>query len=286
MKKYLFILTLVICQFSFSEEIKIMAWNIFMVPPIIFKSCQTERASLIANYIKAQNPDILVLEESFMKETRAIINDSLKILYPYQSAITKRGPMKMNSGVWIFSKYPIEKEAFITYKKKRSSDIFAKKGATFVQLKIGDKQIQVIGTHTQSLVKNVSTREKQFIQLKKELLDPNLKDSIPQFIIGDLNCNFYDTTAYKKMLQLLETLPVSFSGEKYSWNGQENDLAYKFSEHSLETLDYILLRTRHENSAEIESTEILKSRNESCYCKHKFYNYSDHHPIISTIKLK
>lgn len=55
-----------------------MAWNIFMVPPMVFKSCQTDRASLIAAYVKNQNPDVLVLEETFMKSVRAIINDSLK----------------------------------------------------------------------------------------------------------------------------------------------------------------------------------------------------------------
>ncbi|HUM52524.1 MAG TPA: sphingomyelin phosphodiesterase [Chitinophagales bacterium] len=263
-----------------------MAWNIFMVPPMIFKSCQTERAFLIADYIKIQNPDILVLEETFMKSTRSIISDSLKMIYPFQSSITKPGFFKTNSGVWIFSKFPIQKQAFITYKNKTSSDVFAKKGATFIQLEILNKKIQIIGTHTQSLNKNVTKRFKQFNQLKKKMLDIYMDDSIPQFIIGDLNSNYYDTTEYNAMIQTLETLPVSFTGEKYSWNGLQNDLANKFSEHSLETLDYILLRKQHVSKAEIISTEILKPTKDTCFCKYKFQNLSDHHPIISTIKLK
>ena len=285
MNKIVFIFLFLSFQSSF-QEIKIMAWNIFMVPPMIFKSCQTERAYLIAEYIKVQNPDILVLEETFMKSTRNIINDSLKMIYPFQSSITKPGFFKTNSGVWILSKYPIERQAFITYKNKTSSDVFAKKGATFLQLDILNKKIQIIGTHTQSLNKNVFVRFKQFKQLKTKLLDVYIDDTIPQFIIGDLNSNYYDSVEYNAMIQTLETLPVSFNGEKFSWNGLENDLANKFSEHSLETLDYILLRKQHENIAEIISTEILKPTKDTCFCKYKFQNLSDHHPIISTIKLK
>jgi len=257
-----------------------------MVPPMIFKSCQTERAFLIADYIKKVNPDILVLEETFMKSTRKIINDSLKQLYPFESSITKGGFMKTNSGVWILSKYPIQKQAFITYKNKTSSDVFAKKGATFLELEIQNKKIQIIGTHTQSLNKNRVVRAKQFRQLKGNMCDTYFCDSIPQFIIGDLNCNYYDTSEYNDMIRELESLPVTFTGEKHSWNGLDNDLAFKFSEHSLETLDYILLSNKHVNRAEIVSTEILRPKNDSCYCKYKFQSLSDHHPIVSVIKLK
>lgn len=126
----------------------------------------------------------------------------------------------------------------------------------------------------------------QFLQLKNKLLDKYINDSIPQFIVGDLNCDFYDTTEYNSMIHTLETLPVSFTGEKYSWNGLENDLAYKFSEHILETLDYILLRKQHQNIAKIKSTEILKSYSDTCICNKKFHYLSDHYPVISTIQLK
>lgn len=288
MKKLTSVLLFLIFNFSFtfSQEIKIATWNTFMVPPIIFKSCQTERAYLIADYIEKLNPDIMVLNETFMKSTRNIMYQKLKGIYPYQSNITKKGLLKTNSGVWIFSKYPILKQDFIKYKKKKSSDIFAKKGAVFLELNVQNKLIQIIGTHTQSLVKNRTTRAKQFVQLKNDLLDKYFSDSIPQFIIGDLNCNFYDTSEYHSMLKILETLPVSFIGEKHSWNGLENDLAYKFSEHSLETLDYILLREKNKDFAEITSTEILKPYSDSCICNKNFHNLSDHHPVVSTIELK
>ena len=263
-----------------------MSWNVFMVPPLIFKSCQTDRAFLIADYIKKANPDIIVLNETFMKSTSKIIKDSLQQIYPYQSIITKKGFCKTNSGVWIFSKFSLKNQHFIKYKKKKGSDIFAKKGAVYVEIELPNKTIQIIGTHMQSLTKHVSTRFKQFHQLKTKVLDVYLNDSIPQFIIGDLNSNYYDSVEYNNMIETLETLPVSYTGEKYSWNGLENDLAFKFSEHTLETLDYILLRKQHEELAEIKPIEILKPTKDTCFCKYYFKNLSDHHPIISTIKLK
>lgn len=288
MKKQVLILALLLvqCVVIFSQELKIMAWNIFMVPPVIFKSCQTERAFLIADYIKNINPDIIVLEEAFMKETRTIIYDSLRQVFPYQSAVTKKGLLKANSGIWIFSKYPLDRQDFITYRKKKGSDIFARKGATFTELKVNNKKIQIIGTHTQSLPKYKQTRMVQFQQLKTEVLEKYMTDSVPQFIIGDLNSNYYDTTEYKEMLQLLDVLPASFSGEKYSWNGLENDLAFKFSEHTLETLDYTLLRKQHAAIAEISTSEVLKPYENTCFCKSKFNYLSDHHPVLSTVHLK
>jgi hypothetical protein len=194
--------------------------------------------------------------------------------------------MKANSGVWIFSKYPIGKQDFITYNKKKGSDIFARKGATYLELSVYDKKIQIVGSHTQSLTKHISTRTTQFCQLKSEMMDKYFQDSVPQFIIGDLNCNYYDSDEYCKMIDLLDVNHAVFSGEKYSWNGLENDLANKFSEHTLELLDYIFLRNQQQQHAEIISTSILKPYSDSCICDKKFHNLSDHHPVLSTILLK
>ncbi len=263
-----------------------MTWNIFMIPPVVFKSCQTQRAFLIGDYIKRINPDVIVLEESFMNSVREIIKNKLGSIYKYQSDIRKSGLLKMNSGVWILSKYPIAKQDFITYKKKKGSDIFAKKGAAFVEIDVNKKKIQIIGTHAQSLVKYKTTRAVQFHQIRDKMADKYYCDSISQFIIGDLNCNYYDTSEYNNMLQILDVNANSYSGEKYSWNGMENDLAYKFSEHTLETLDYILLRKEHTTFAETGSSEILKPVMDSCYCSGNFKYLSDHNPVLSTVILK
>ena len=32
--------------------------------------------------------------------------------------------------------------------------------------------------------------------IEKQLLDKYYQDTIPQFVVGDLNCNYYDTSEY------------------------------------------------------------------------------------------
>lgn len=279
---YLFLTTFVAIA---ADSLKILSWNVFMVPPVIFRSCQQDRAFLIGDYIKVQQPDIIILEETFMKKTRNILQSELQELYPFQSDITKKGALKSNSGVWILSKYPIVKQDFITYKDYAGSDRFSKKGATFAEINIHDKPIQVIGTHTQSQEKYRSVRELQFQQLKSGLADKHFSPDIPQFIIGDLNADFYDTAAYSKMLSIFDASPVRYSGEKYSWDGIDNDLAHRFFEHIQQTLDYIILRKDHETWAKIMETEILKPTKDCCFCRKAYFNLSDHNPIISTIHL-
>ena len=269
-----------------AQEIKIMTWNIFMVPPFVFKSCQTERSYLIADYVKNINPDIIVFNETFMSSARSILYDKLKSNYPYQSDITKSGVLKSNSGVWIFSKFPIAKQDFVAYKKKKGSDLFAIKGARFIEVNVNNKKIQLIGTHMQSMLKFKSTRVLQYHQLKNEMADKHFDYAVPQFIVGDLNCNYYDSTECNLMHQLLDVSPSPYTGEKYSWNGMQNDLAYKFFGHDLETLDYVLLRKPSGQMANITSTKILNPYSDSCVCNKNFHNLSDHHPVISTVELK
>ena len=272
----------------FSQEIKIMSWNTFMMPPFIYKSCQAERALLQSEFIIKQNPDIVILNETFIKSARNIFLNNLKQLYPYQSKITKNGFFKSNSGVWVFSKYPLTNQQFMKFKNRKGNDIFAKKGAVFVEATLPHSSIQLIATHTQSDYKHRYTREKQFAQIKLKLADKYLKDSVPQFIIGDLNCNYYDSLSYHNMLHLLDVLPVNFLGNKYSWDGKENDLAYTFykTANIRETLDYILLRIENAANANILSATILNTKQDSCFCNRKFFNLSDHYPILSTILLK
>lgn len=288
MKRFLILFHfLLYCLFATAADaLKILSWNIFMVPPVIFRSCQQERAEMIGDYILSQQPDIIILEETFMKKTRATLNTRLQESYPFQSDITQKGFIKSNSGVWILSKYPIINQDFITYKEISGSDRFSKKGATFAEINIHGAPVQIIGTHTQSQEKYRSVRELQFQQLKSEMADKHFNPGIPQFYVGDMNADFYDTTAYNSMLSILDATPVHYSGEKYSWDGINNDLAYKFFEHIQQTLDYILLRRGQQTSAKITNTEILKPTKDCCFCKKAYFNLSDHHPIVSTVYLQ
>ncbi len=286
MSKYIIYILFLLSTSARAQEIKILSWNIFMIPPIIFKSCQQERATFISNYINIQNPDVVVLEEAFIKSINQILVDSLKSQLPYSTKPTKRGLLKLNSGILILSKYPIENQYNFIFKKRKGSDRFAKKGAVLAQINIKNKPVQIVGVHAQSLKKYEQTRFKQFNQFKQDFLDKHQQANIPQLICGDLNVNYYDTIAYKNMLHVLNTVPCVFDGLSYSWNGIHNDLAFKFSEHTLETLDYILLNQQHRNLVTLQPITILEANSDTCFCKFRYTSFSDHYPIISTIQIK
>jgi phospholipase C len=268
-----------------TDSLKIISWNIFMVPPIIFKSCQEERASLIASYIKEQQADVVIFVESFMKKVDVVLYKQLNTTYPYHSKTTKGGAMKANSGVWIFSKYPIDKEDYITYQSKKSSDRFSNKGATFVEISVNNKKVQLIASHTQSLSKYRTAREKQFQQLKINLADKYFDPNIPQIIAGDLNVNYYDTSAYRSMLKLLDVKPIEYTKFEYSWDGKNNQLANKYFEPIQETLDYILLRNNKINIASLSKIEILHPHQSTNFCRNNFSELSDHYPVSTILQM-
>lgn len=278
------VLALMISTAVFGRTVKIMTWNIFMIPPVIYKSCQCERATLISEFVKEKDADVIIFQEAFQKKPRNMIWEAIKSVYPYESGVTKGGFLKTHSGVWIVSKFPIERKQSITYKDKKGSDKFAKKGATLVELNIDGKKIQVIGTHVQSDEKYQDIRNLQFKQLIEQLANVYFDPAIPQFIGGDLNTNLYSKD-YKDMLGILDVKDVKQDGEPYSWNGKEDDLGAKFFGTHQETLDFIFVRNPHQKLASVQSETIYLPKANKAVCKKGFVYLSDHYPVVANILL-
>ena len=290
MLKKLFICLVLISTIHFgfgqSQQVKILSWNIFMIPPTIFKSCQCERAPLISAAVKNWDADVIIFQEAFQKKIRLMIWDLLKDTYPYETGVPKSGFLKVHSGVWIVSKYPIEKQESIVYKAKKGSDGFAKKGATFIEVNMNGKKFQVIGTHVQSGSKYQDIRYLQFKQLIDQLGNKYLDPGIPQFIGGDLNTDYQLQDLYKEMIRILDVTGVKHTGELYSCNNIDNSLGAKFFGKEQEILDYILVRNAHEKIATVKQEIIYSSITTEPVCKKGFKALSDHNPVMAIIELK
>lgn len=272
--------------FGQNKHIKILSWNIFMIPPTIFKSCQCERAPLISAAVKGWDADVIIFQEAFQKKVRLMIWNLIKDKYPYETGVPKSGFLKVHSGVWMVSKYPIEKQESIVYKSKKGSDGFAKKGATLIEINMDGKKFQVIGTHVQSGSKYQETRNIQFKQLVDELGNKYLDSNIPQFIGGDLNTDYRYQDLYKEMIRILDVVDIKHSGEPFSWNGEENNLGAKFFGKHQELLDYILVRTKHSSMVTIEREIIYSPITNEPICKKGFNAMSDHYPVMAEIEIK
>ncbi len=88
-------------------EIKILCWNIFMLP--LVNKGQWGRVNHIERHLKENHYDVLVLQEVFRERIKKRLIKSLTEEYPYFAGPPGKdfGILGQDGGVMIFSKYPI-----------------------------------------------------------------------------------------------------------------------------------------------------------------------------------
>jgi endonuclease/exonuclease/phosphatase family metal-dependent hydrolase len=234
----LFILLIHTPLLSFSQcneqykggSIKIMTWNIYMLPHLLIHAGQNQRASEIVDVLKEQDVDIIVFEEAFDKKARNIIRKGLKEVFPYESGDPRKNMWwKTSCGVWILSKVPISVVKQIYFKHAMGSDRFACKGAILMQGEKNGFCFQLVGTHLQADLnsgKNVQPiRNGQYKQIHDELLEPYAEQNVPQFVAGDFNTIQADTNHHSRMVNALNLTECSLEGEKcFSFDYGNNDV--------------------------------------------------------------
>gem|GEM_PF-144044 len=249
MKRLIFfcILTLnasfALCQPGETKILKVLSWNIYMLPRSIANSSSTIRAKAIGEILNESNYDVIVLQEAFSYKSRKIIWEQLKARYPYSAgpANQKAISLKTNSGIWILSKYPIMRSQSIVYKFRVGWDAFSRKGALLLELDVDGMVVQIVGTHLQSSG-GETIRKEQCMELYNGLLKMNQKDGVPQIICGDFNIDKDSSKSdYQFMLDALNAVDGEMMpGNKFSFDSGSNDL----NEGGLKSptlIDYILI---------------------------------------------
>jgi len=272
-------------ELTASKELKIMSWNIFMRPIALFKDGQIERTHAIVNQLRSKDYDIIVFEEAFMQKIRDIIWNGLQDLYPYQLGPGQRSLFRTNSGVWLLSKLPFLKTDSITFKNCKAGDCFARKGAFLVEVVKDGQTFQLVGAHLQAEdgEKYQKVREKQYAQIKKELLDKHRRDGVTQLLAGDLNTPKEMKDGYSNMLSSLDMkdgITHGPQGLKYSWAGKLNDLIGSDYQGKGQLLDYILIDKR--KNPIVKVVRKLKIMQHLWSERHK--DLSDHYAIDAVIK--
>jgi len=257
MKIFATILSVLLIQLSFisplragndevsanKSNLKILTWNIFMLPPIVPREGRIERAYGIVDTLKNSDYDVIVFQEAFHKKAVSIIDKGLKDVFPY-----RYGPfnpaskaLHTNSGVWVVSKIPLQQLGVIQYKDAKGIDKMANKGAVLMQGNFKGNDFQILGTHMQSgYAAYGETRKKQLKQIETELLKVHRKDNIPQILCGDMNVERSVKEEYAFMIKELDAEDgeiVSIQQETY--DSKINPLA---DPNTFTTFDYILLR--------------------------------------------
>jgi len=225
-----------------STEIKILCWNIYMLP--LINKGQWGRVNHIERHLKENHYDVLVLQEVFRESIKKKLIKSLTKEYPYYSGPPGKdfGLFGQDGGVMIFSKHPIVHSEIIKFDDGcKGADCLAQKGAVFVEIQKGNQTFQVIGTHLQSMQSNEcqKIRDRQMCTIYTELLQKHHKNQVPQFIVGDLNTECHIPQRYIRMLTLLDAKDASNSKEFKTYSTQNK---FNSDPGDEATLDYILYR--------------------------------------------
>ncbi len=279
---------------TYQPQLKVLSWNIYLLPRFIRKIGQLERSKIIADKLAESDYDVIVFQEAFDKKARTILWDIIKDTYPYAIGPVNEDVKKVftvtNGGVWIVSKHPLKQIGEILFDDCKGFDCGSRKGALMVEVEKDGIAYQVIGTHLQAddSPKKEDIRDKQLLQIKNELVDPFHKDGTPQLLCGDFNIHKRDVKHYNQMLvtlaaneenvcspDLVDDNPA-ITDEVYTYDCNNNDLV-DYEEST--TLDYILVKSNNFAFSTIRRkvTTFLGNWTSRKLINRK--NLSDHHAV-------
>jgi exonuclease III len=225
-------------------SLRLLTLNTEQMPFPFGKEFRTERAQLLSDIILSNKDfDIICLQEVFWEPSRQIFINNLRYKYPYYYVDDSFGKyfIGLNSGLAIFSKYPIVDHISHTYKDYRGVETLAKKGIIGVKLDLSGNNkfkskrslikskrsfVNVFTTHLQSGIgkepyiftlidkysplkgSNMSSIELKESQLKelKKIVQKFCKDGEHIIVAGDLNIDASRSKDYGILSQIMRSL--------------------------------------------------------------------------------
>lgn len=185
-----FILFFIISPDLKAAELKVLSWNVFMLPKPIKFSWQKYRTKLIQEELKKVDHDILFFQEAFIGRFHKALKKAIGDRYPHSYYLKKRAfYYPMGSGVFVMSRHPFKIVDKVYYRARTcgGADCFASKGSVLIEVKLpSGKTVQFANTHLQSGESKGHKRIAQIHQLKT-MLEKHAREGVPQFLVGDLN---------------------------------------------------------------------------------------------------
>ena len=118
------------------DSLKILSWNIQMLPRLVNNNGKAKRARVIVDQLRQKDYDVIVFQELFRKQGQRIILKGLAEKYKYQTPILNKKTisLKTNGGVILLSKHPIREVHQIRYKQRTGFDRLSRKGALLAEI--------------------------------------------------------------------------------------------------------------------------------------------------------
>lgn len=225
-----------------TDSLKLLSWNIYMLPPVVKFTGKRKRARAIGEKLAQSEYDVIVLQEAFHAGARRMIKSRLKEKYPYENgpAFRKMFSLKTSSGIWMLSKYPIKELGKVRFRQKFGFDNkMARKGALMIEMEKDGQRFHIVGTHLNA-GGSLELRASQIRQIKDELIDEHHEAGVPLIVAGDFNISKFDPNGLDSMLTILEMEDYELESEQqYTYDFTLNDLG---DGKSKGVIDYVYFR--------------------------------------------
>jgi endonuclease/exonuclease/phosphatase family metal-dependent hydrolase len=231
----------------FADDVKVLTWNTFLIPPPLNFTKQAKRANQMMEIMPAFEHDVMFFQEAFYDKYRNRLIEKFKSTHPYSAVPEKGHKFKhfQDSGLFIVSRLPMRILDQVIFEACTHSDCFSSKSAILVEVetKTGLK-IQFANTHLQAWEdsKSVEVRNQQLAQIKA-MMNKHLQPGIPQVLVGDLNIDGKLNDEYPAALNLMEMISTPLEGQIRGTNGFPTKGCFKKpGEDNEEWLDHVWVK--------------------------------------------
>lgn len=300
------------------KPITMMSYNIQQLgyPNWAGNHFEEQRLELIPSTLKAlsKQPDVLILQEVFTEHAFEVLVSQMSQTYPYYTQVAgddcddprwtsisgncKASFFKGNSGVLIFSRWPIVQQhayVFDAVRVSKSFDFLARKGVVYAKIHVEREKpmtLHVFGTHLQASVEEHDIRLLQLAEMRRFIDDFQIPLQEPVILGGDFNIRSTDTSRFNELLAhavAKVTLPQAGVGSMSdATNGYRRLLAGADSKVRADTtLDYLLLRSDHLQPVNNPKLKVVELKSKTPWRGARVFgpdveltDLSDHYPVM------
>lgn len=276
-------------HYCMQKELKIISFNVgltrlkFTPFNYNFVPFVTDRVRLLPESLRAEDADIVCLQEVFEGGLFKKLRAELKAVYPYAYHDNK-GWKLFNKGLAVFSKHRFEHVGEIGF-KTIGVEKFAQKGASVIRVIEGVYAGLVLANvhfpyggyvgHSPAFAPITALRDKAIEHLHQAL------EKFGHLVIMAGDFNFGPAIAYQNYEYLLSLGYKNLTGEEVTWD-PENTMNKLFTLMKPQSVDHIFANTNlfkkiHRFKNQVLFKESLTTRSG------RVLNLSDHYGVVATL---